>query len=313
MTNQLELRQLVKRQNQLFTRRQALAAGVHPNVLHRRVRPGGPWQEILPGVYLTVTGTPTRDQRDIAAVLYAGPGGTLTGSAALVRHGMRVSSRTIDVLIPANRRRQSAGFAVLHRTTRLPPNVCYSGPVQFALPARAVGDAVRTMRDLAGVRALVAGAVQSRRCSVEQLQAELKDGPVHGSALLRAALAEVAQGTRSGPEGELLALIRRGKLPMPLLNARLYLGEDLIAQPDAWWPDFGVVCEVDSREWHLAPDSWEQTMRRHARLTALGLHVLHFSPRQIREEPDYVLATIGAALRVRPEQVAQGIRTLPAA
>lgn len=153
MTNQLELRQLVKRQNQLFTRRQALAAGVHPNVLHRRVRPGGPWQEILPGVYLTVTGTPTRDQRDIAAALYAGPGGTLTGSAALARHGMRVSSRTIDVLIPANRRRQSAGFAVLHRTTRLPPNVCYSGPVQFALPARAVADAVRTMRDLAGVRA----------------------------------------------------------------------------------------------------------------------------------------------------------------
>lgn len=313
MTNQLELRQLVKRQNQLFTRRQALAAGVHPNVLHRRVRPGGPWQEILPGVYLTVTGTPTRDQRDIAAALYAGPGGTLTGSAALARHGMRVSSRTIDVLIPANRRRQSAGFAVLHRTTRLPPNVCYSGPVQFALPARAVADAVRTMRDLAGARALVAGAVQSRRCSVEQLQAELKDGPVRGSALLRAALAEVAQGTRSGPEGELLALIRRGKLPMPLLNARLYVGEDLIAQPDAWWPDFGVVCEVDSREWHLGPDSWEQTMRRHARLTALGLHVLHFSPRQIREEPDYVLATIGAALRVRPGHVAQGIRTLPPA
>ena len=160
--------------------------------------------------------------------------------------------------------------------------------MQFALPARAVADAVRAMRDLADVRAIVAAAVQSRRCTIEQLQAELKGGAVPGSALFRAALAEVAKGVRSGPEGELLALLKRGKLPKPLLNARLYVGEELIARPDAWWPDFGVVVEVDSKEWHLDPNSWEQTMRRHARMTALGLLVLHFSPRQIRKEPDQV-------------------------
>src|SRR5690349_9840160 len=79
----MELKQLLERQNQLVTRRQALAAGVDPSVVHRRARPGGPWQRILPGVYLTVTGTPTRDQRHTAAVLYAGRGGTLTGQAAL--------------------------------------------------------------------------------------------------------------------------------------------------------------------------------------------------------------------------------------
>lgn len=313
MTNDLELRQLVKRQNMLFTRRQALAAGMHPNVLHRRARPGGPWQEILPGAYLSVTGTPTRDQRDTAAVLYAGPGGTLTGQAALARHGMRASLQVIDVLIPATRHRQSAGFVLVHRTTRLPPYVCYSGPVQYALAARAVADAARAMRNLADVRAVVAASVQTRRCTIEQLQEELKDGPVAGSALFRAALAEVAEGTRSGPEGELLSLIKRGKLPMPQLNARLYIGEELIARPDAWWREFGVAVEVDSKEWHLSPDRWEQTMRRHARMTALGLLVLHFSPRQIREEPDDVLATIAKALKSRQGHVARAIRTLPAA
>jgi hypothetical protein len=105
MENELGLGQLLKRQNRLLTRRQALDMGVHPNTLHRRVRPGGPWQEILPRVYLTVTGTPTRDQRDLAAVLYAGPGGTLTGAAALIRHGLRVSTDVVDVLIPASRHR----------------------------------------------------------------------------------------------------------------------------------------------------------------------------------------------------------------
>ncbi|HKR71977.1 MAG TPA: hypothetical protein VJT16_24305 [Streptosporangiaceae bacterium] len=313
MTRELELRQLVRQQNSVFTRRQAVMAGVHPNVLHRRARPGGPWREILPGVYLAVTGTPTRDQRDTAAALYGGAGSVLTGPAALARHGMRAPSQFIDVLIPANRHRQSAGFAVVRRTTRLPPDVWCSGPVRYALPARAVADAVRAERDLADVRAIVAAAVQSRRCTVEHLQQELRNGPVRGSALFRAALAEVAEGARSGPEGELLALIKRGKLPPPHLNARLCIGDEFIAQPDAWWPDFGVVVEVDSKEWHLSPDGWERTMRRHARMTALGLLVLHFTPRQIREEPDQVLATIKAALESRTRHVRQTIRTVPAA
>jgi very-short-patch-repair endonuclease len=185
--------------------------------------------------------------------------------------------------------------------------------VRYALPARAVADAARAERDLAGVRAIVAAAVQSRRCTVEQLQHELRNGPVRGSALFRAALAEVAEGARSGPEGELLALIKRGKLPLPRLNARLCIGDEFIARPDAWWPDFGVVVEVDSKEWHLSPDGWERTMRRHARMTALGLLVLHFSPRQIREEPDQVLAIIKAALESRKGHVLQAIRALPAA
>ena len=126
-------------------------------------------------------------------------------------------------------------------------------------------------------------------------------------------MAEVAAGHAVGPEGELLSLIKRGGLPRPWLNARLLLGDQLIARPDAWWPDFGVAVEVDSREWHLTPESWEQTMRRDARMTALGILVLHFSPRQIRDEADEVLTTIRNALNRRQGQAAPPIRTLPAA
>lgn len=118
--------------------------------------------------------------------------------------------------MPSNRPRQSRGFVVVHQTTRLPPLVCYAGAVQYALAARAVADAARGLRELRDVRAVVAAAVQTRRCTVEQLDAELTSGPIRGSALFRAALAEVAQGTRSGPEAELLELIKRGRLPTPL-------------------------------------------------------------------------------------------------
>jgi very-short-patch-repair endonuclease len=98
------------------------------------------------------------------------------------------------------------------------------------------------------------------------------------------------------------------------MNARLYVGDELIAQPDAWWPEFGVAVEVDSKEWHLSPADWEKTMRRNARLGALGIVVLQFSPRQIRDEPAEVVATIRAAIeRRRGQSPPPAIRTLPAA
>ncbi len=316
MDDRLALTQLLKRQHYVITRRQALECGMHHDVIHRQIRLGGRWQQMLPGVYLAVTGTPTRDQLDMAALLYVGPGGTLTGAAALRRHGMHVradSVDVVDVLVPASRRRQSRGFVVVHQTTRLPPLVCYQGPVQYALAARAAADAVRGLHDLREVRAVVGAAVQTGRCTVEQLNSELRSGPVRGSALFRAALAEVAQGARSAPEAELLELIKRGRLPVPLLNAQLFAGEEFLARPDAWWPGVAVAVEVDSKEWHLSPESWEHTMRRHDRMSAHGILVLHFTPRQIREEPADVLATIRDALGSRRGQPVPPIRTVLAA
>ena len=114
MTDQLALSQLLTRQNLVITRNQALDCGMQPDVVYRRLRAGGQWRRMLPGVYLTVTGTPTPDQRDMAALLYAGPGGTLTGAAALRRHGMRIQSQSVDVLVPASRRRQNSGYVVVH-------------------------------------------------------------------------------------------------------------------------------------------------------------------------------------------------------
>ncbi len=93
------------RQHKVVSRRQAIGCGMARDMLQRRSRPGGQWQRLLPGVYLAVTGTPTADQRDMAALLYAGSGAVITASAALRRHGLRApQTEFIDVLIPAKRR-----------------------------------------------------------------------------------------------------------------------------------------------------------------------------------------------------------------
>ena len=295
----------------VITRAQAADCGLSLGEIRHRIRPGGPWQRLFAGVYLTVTGTPTQRQTEIAALRRAGPGSVLTSIAALGHHGVRTPRSTyVTVLVPAAQRRRSEGFVRIWATTRMPEFVFTDGAVRFAEAARAVTDAARELGSFRDVRAVAADAVQRRRCRIDQLADELRHAPVRQSAWLRRTLAEVADGVRSAAEGDLRDLIRAHGLPAPLFNARLYVGPEFVAVPDAWWPERGVVVEVDSREWHLSPEDWQRTLRRSTRMNALGINVMHFTPQRIRTEAAEVAGEIRSALedgRPRP-----AVRTLPA-
>ena len=303
---------VLRRQHQVIGRDQALACGLTLAALRHRIRPGGPWQRLLPGVYLAVTGAPTSKHREMAALLYAGPSSALTGLAAARRHGLKVPhDGPVDVLVPVHVRRQSAGFVRIQHTTRMPTEVCVADEVRYVLPARAVADAARSLTSARDVRALVAQAIQRQLCSIEMLAIELEQGPDRGSAALRAALEEVRAGVRSAPEGDLRRLIQRGKIPGPVFNARLYAGGRLIAVVDAWWEEAGVGAEVDSKAYHYSAGDWQRTMARHDRLVARGVLLLHFTPRQIRTEPDEVAAQIRAALAAGRNRARLMITTKP--
>ena len=119
----------------VITRGQAAATGLTRHALQHRLRLGGPWQSLLPGVYLAATGTPTIIQQEMAALLYAGQGSVITGLAAVRQHHIRgPAAEFIDVLIPASRRRRDAAFVRVHRTTHLPARAWQLGPLQYAFP-----------------------------------------------------------------------------------------------------------------------------------------------------------------------------------
>lgn len=230
-----------------------------------------------------------------------------------MHHSIRSGSAAdvIDVLVPAGRQRVSAGFARLHRTTRMPARASSAGPVRLTLVPRAVADTARQLTELRDVRAVVADAVQLGRCTVSQLAEELRTGPVQGSAVFRSVLAEVADGIRSTAEGDLRDVVRTARLPMPLFNPSLYDGDLFLGKPDGWWPDAGVAGEVDSRAWHLSPDDWDRTRRRHDLMAAAGVIVLHFSPRELRPEPAKVAEMIKGALERGLNRPPLPIRTIP--
>lgn len=293
-----QLVRIILEQRQVVTRAQVLQCGLPHSTIDYKVSPSGPWQALLPGIYLTMTGAATQEHREIAALLYAGQGSVITGPCAVRRHRLRSPGPTaVDVLVSPAVRRQNMDFVRLRHTGRMPKSWFATGPVRFAEVPRAVADTARQLGSVEDVRSVVYEAVQQRACTVPELIAELNEGSRKRSGLLRMVLTEAVDGVRSGAEADFRSLIKRSRVPKPVFNARLYMLDGaFIAMVDAWWEDAGVAAEVDSRAYHLSPAAQDRDRDRHDKLIAHGVFPLHFSPYRIRREGAGILAEIASAL-----------------
>ncbi|MGI5177082.1 hypothetical protein ACQEVZ_12195 [Dactylosporangium sp. CA-152071] len=289
-------------QHGLIARSQLTAAGVTRSQLRWRLHTGR-WQRVLPNVFAVFSGELDHRQRCIAALLHGGPDALLTGAAALTAHGFRNVPRDpmLQVLVPPTRNTPSVGFVLVQHTHRPDPFTRRIGPLRVTSPERSVAEAARRCGDPRQVRAMVAEAVQDGRCTVEDLVRELAAAPRAGTALLRRAVDEMVAGIRSVAEGDARAHLARSRvLPRSLWNPRLTTpGGGELPTPDGWIAEADLAVEVDSREYHLSPQDWERTMRRHRRLTEAGALVLHFSPRQIRESPAAFVRSVERAYLTR--------------
>jgi hypothetical protein len=307
------LARLLRRQYGVVSRGQALECGMSRGTIEYRLRADGPWRQMLPAVYLTVTGTATADQRDMAALLYAGPRSVITGPVAVRRHNLRCAGLNIlDLLVPADSRRKSTGYVQIQRTIRMPADLYTTGPIRFTSPARAVADAARAMNRFSDVQALVCDAVQRGRCTLEELVGELNEGPKLGRRWYRMALAEVGEGIRSAAEGDLKRLIDRSDLDKPVYNADLYTLDGIfLGRPDAWFGRAGVAGEVDSREYHMSARDYAETTMRHNRMEAAGIHMLHWLPSTIKAKPGRIVADLRDAIAAGNERPELPIRAVP--
>jgi hypothetical protein len=291
-------------QYQVISREQALKCGLPRSTVTTWCKANKKWQKLLPGVYLAVTGTPTSEQRLVAAMLYAGKRCVITGSAALRLHRLRARGPdVIDVLIPWTAKRQSVGFVRIHRTRRM-PRMYRTGVILFAAPARAVADASRMLASLDEVRSLVADAVQRRSCSIAEIGLELQEGGSQDTARLRTALAEVRAGTRSVAEIHFRERIIKSGLPQPQFNVFLKTtgGVD-IGEVDAWWGDAGVSVEIDSQEYHFYRADWLRTDAKRSRLLKHGIFPHNIAPARVQNDWDNVCLEIRSSLdqgRKRP-------------
>jgi very-short-patch-repair endonuclease len=290
-------------QHGLVTRAQLLAAGHRGDALHRRVR-RGQLRRLQQGVY-QVGPVAAPLARIMAAVLASSGGRGAARDGAVVSHhtagwlwplpGLMPGSPTepVDVLVPGMARGRRPGVRA-HRAGRLDPdeNTRLEG-IPLTTPAR-------TLLDLAGgmtareLERLVAHADRAGLVRQEELTRLVERHPRHrGAPILRGILAVEGgpQLTRSEAEAELLALIRRGRLAPPAVNARV-AGYEV----DFLWRAERLVVEVDGFAFHASAAAFERDRRRDAALTAAGFRVFRVTWRQLAQEPELVLVVVAQAL-----------------
>jgi hypothetical protein len=112
---------LIRLQDGLITREQALAAGLSPKALEHRLRKNGPWQRVLRGVYAAFDGPLGDIHRLRAAILYAGREARVSGTWACWMHQLEYAPPRGDhilVVVPSPCRRASIGFVDIVRSVR---------------------------------------------------------------------------------------------------------------------------------------------------------------------------------------------------
>ncbi|MHC1558388.1 hypothetical protein ACR9E3_05510 [Actinomycetospora sp. C-140] len=290
------------------------ALGLPSSTVARRVQAGHA-RRVLRGVVKDGRDEPTADQRAAAALLYAGADSVISGSEALSRYGLTNPTPTgrILVLVGPDRQRTSSAFVEIERTERLPEPVDVGG-LTLAPLERAVIDTVRRLDRRDAVRAVLAEVVQRKRTTVTRLLAELAAGSQRGSALpRRVLLEELAEGVRSVAEGWAHDLHQESGLPPVLWNPRLYdPSGTFIAEADAYFPDVGMVWEIDSYKHHFLLEDWDRTLRRRARMQAYALVVAHTRPRRLLTDKAAVVEELWGSYRLAAARPCPEIDARPA-
>ena len=317
------LRHLSEVHRRVVTAGRLRATGVSVAEATEQCRPGGPWQQILPGVFLLHPGPPTSEERLHAVLMYAArergtgvpvqPGAEephrptytetmVTGLAALTLHGFTsapelAALKQIDVLVPRMRRLRSTGCAHIVRTAALPTPQQVKG-VPVAPVPRALADAVAELSDANAVRGLLTEAVRGGHCEPAAVVRELNNAKLLSRPHVVDAVDSLLAEGRAIAEERLYRMVSEYGLPDPVWNVDLRLpGGPHLGGLDAYWPEQAVAVELDTRAPRQDEDAlWSEYARKREHLERLGITVVHITPKKLRDAMEQQAAVVRTAL-----------------
>ncbi|MGW0757798.1 hypothetical protein ACWD1Y_15120 [Streptomyces sp. NPDC002814] len=317
------LRHLSEVHRRVMTAAQLRSHGVSAADANDQCRPGGPWQQILPGVFLLHPGPPTGEERLHAVLMYAAresspavpaqPGADdphrpvyaeamITGLAALALHGFAsapplLSLEKLDILVPRLRRLRSTGPARIVRTAALPTPQQVTG-VPVAPVPRALADAVSGLADAGAVRRLLTEAVRGGHCEPASVVRELNNAKLLSRPHVVDAVDSLLAEGRAIAEDRLYRMVREFGLPDPVWNVDLRLpGGPHLGGLDAYWPEQAVAVELDTRAPRQDEDAlWSEYARKREHLERLGITVVHITPKKLRDSMEQQATVVRTAL-----------------
>lgn len=299
-------------------RRDLAVLGVDKDRIRRAVR-AGRWQMPVPGVVVLHSGALTRRERHLVALAWAGDGGRLSHTSALLLHGARIDepmarrrvagvrgdyvppedAGLVQVSVPHGRHLQSAGFVVVHQTRRPLGDLVVEG-LPTTTAARAAVDVALTAARRGDVDHVVADVLQKELATLEDLAAEVRFAGRRAGPWLREAVMDASRGMRSVGESDLRRVIVAAGLPEPEWNAPVET-PDGVYHLDAYWPAHRVGAEADGAAFHLSARDWDIDLRRQNAVHSVDIRLLRFPVRRLRREGAACGEEIWRALRARAE------------
>ena len=287
-------------QHSIVSTKRLRALGFGSGAVSRRVA-DGTWVRLHQGVYYIGSGAPTREGRWLAAVIAAGASSRLSHRSAAALHGFAVTGTSlVEVTVPHCRKPRLKGVRV-HRTRSLHPD---DTALFDRIPATT---AERTLVDLAEVLPLDALRRALERAERMRLIDHAKLRFVAQRATGRrgaAALRELssydpgpAAEAKEGLEVMFYELVTAAGLPPYNRNVTV-AGEEV----DAYWPEANLVVELQSYRWHTDRSAFERDHEKLARLKLAGVETLALTYRQVTQQPEWVVESLGSLLK--PPRVA---------
>ncbi len=252
------------------------------------------------GVHLYGRTDPTRDERDRAALLAAGPDAVLSHRSAAARWGLRRWRGDVEVIVPTRRRRRRG----LHPRTRLlhPRDITMKDGLPITTLARTLVD-LASLLDEAALDHAVQEADVLGKLRVEAVDAAMARAPgARGLPRLRAAL--VRRRPVDGPlrdvfERRFHGFLRDRDYPPSRHNVPFDLGRGVWATVDVVFEEAWLAIELDGGS-HLTPAKYAADRRRDRRLMSVHrLPVSRVTWFELTEEPDALDEDLKAQLASR--------------
>ncbi|MBI4939238.1 MAG: hypothetical protein HY830_00645 [Actinobacteria bacterium] len=261
------------------------------------------WTGLHLGVYAVFTGPVPAMTRAWAAVLLAGPGAALGGTAALWLWGVLDGPKRWTVCIPWERRVRAPAGVVVVRRRRLHEVVHPVGSPPRVRLEEALLDVVRSTGRPGEVVDLVIRATATRRTTPARIRAALARRPrMRHRALLVEMLGEVAEGVQSALESRYRRSVERAhglpraerNRPEPVLDPSGRVVRRRYR--DVRYRRWDTVVELDGLEAH---PEWLRRFdrRRDNSVTLVGDRALQYGWFEVVETPCQVAADVVVVLR----------------
>lgn len=287
----VDIDDVLRQQDGVISRRQALAAGFQEHEIRRLLR-RNEWARVHAGVYVDHTGPPTWSQRTWAAVLYAAP------AALCLESALGVETSLIHVAIERQRSTLTEPAGVrIHRVAHLQERALWNvGPPRMRYEDAALDVACRAGSELDAI-AVLANACQSRRTTAQRLlQALDSRGRLRRRRWLRAVLLDIADGTCSVLEhGYLVRVERAHGLPRATRQKRSASSVGVCYRDSEYGER--LVVELDSRLFHDSVAARNQDFERDLDAAVDGRSTVRLSYAQVFDRPCQTAGKIAAVLQ----------------